>query len=172
MDERYPIGKFSRPASLDRAGREAAIQTIADTPAALRQAIAGLDQRQLDTPYRTGGWTVRQVVHHLPDSHMNALVRFKLALTEDLPTIKPYEEDRWARLADAAMPVDVSLQLLEALHARWVVLLQSITDEQWTREFVHPESGQQHLDQLLALYAWHGPHHTAQITALRKREGW
>jgi uncharacterized damage-inducible protein DinB len=172
MDNQYPIGKFSRPASLDRAARDEAIRTIAETPARLRKAIEGLDQRQLDTPYRAGGWTVRQVVHHLPDSHMNALVRFKLALTEDLPTIKPYEEDRWARLADAAMPVDVSLQLLEALHARWVVLLQSITDEQWNREFVHPESGQQRLDQLLALYAWHGPHHTAQITALRKRERW
>lgn len=171
-DLKYPIGRFQRPASLDPAARGAAIRTIAETPGLLRKAVSGLDERQLDTPYRPGGWTVRQVVHHVPDSHMNAYIRFKLALTEDVPTIKPYEEDRWARLADASMPVEVSLRLLEVLHARWVALLESMTDEQWSRQLVHPESGQQRIDQLLAMYAWHGPHHTAHVTALRAREGW
>ena len=171
-DLRYPIGPFRRPPSLDAAGRADAIQTIAETPGKLRNAITGLDDQQLDTPYRPGGWTVRQVTHHLPDSHLNAYVRFKLSLTEDVPTIKTYEEGRWAQLADSALPVEVSLQLLEALHRRWVVLLDSIQEAQWSRQFVHPESGQQRLDQLLALYAWHGPHHTAQITRLRERMGW
>ena len=172
VDLRYPTGPFRRPPSLDAAGRADAIQTIARTPGELRRAVTGLDDQQLDTPYRPGGWTVRQVAHHLPDSHLNAYVRFKLALTEEIPTIKPYEEDRWARLADSALPVEVSLQLLDALHRRWVVLLDSIQEAQWSREFVHPESGQQRLDQLLALYAWHGPHHTAQVTGLRQRMGW
>ena len=171
-DLRYPIGPFRRPPSLDTAGRADAIQSIAQAPGKLRTAVTGLDDQQLDTPYRPGGWTVRQVTHHLPDSHLNAYARFKLSLTEDVPTIKTYEEDRWARLADSALPVEVSLQLLEALHRRWVVLLDSMEDAQWARQLVHPESGQQRLDQLLAMYAWHGPHHTAQITALRTRMGW
>jgi uncharacterized damage-inducible protein DinB len=171
-DLRYPIGPFRRPPSLDAAGRADAIESVAQTPGKLRAAITGLDDQQLDTPYRPGGWTVRQVTHHLPDSHLNAYVRFKLALTEEVPTIKPYQEDRWAQLADSALPVEVSLQLLEALHRRWVVLLDSIQEAQWSRQLIHPESGQQRLDQLLAMYAWHGPHHTAQVTRLRERMGW
>lgn len=171
-DLRYPLGPFRRPPSLDPAARVAAIETIARTPAALRQAVRGLDDRQLDTPYRPGGWTVRQVAHHVPDSHMNAYVRFKLALTEEVPTIKPYMENLWAELPDSSLPMETSLAMLEALHERWVALLRSLTPAQWERQFLHPESGQQRLDQLLALYAWHGPHHTAQVTKLREREGW
>ncbi|HEX9895427.1 MAG TPA: putative metal-dependent hydrolase [Gemmatimonadales bacterium] len=171
-DLRYPIGPFRRPQALDPAARAGAIAVIARTPADFRQALSNLDDRQLDTPYRPGGWTVRQVAHHVPDSHMNAYMRFKLALTEAVPTIKPYEESRWAELPDSSLPIDTSLRLLEALHQRWVVLLQALTEEQWDLEFIHPESGRQRLYQLLALYAWHGPHHTAHVTRLRERMGW
>lgn len=171
-DLRYPIGPFTKPASLDAAARTAAIDTIARAPALFRQAVAGLTDAQLDTPYRPGGWTVRQVAHHVPDSHLNAYVRFKLAVTEDVPTIKPYEESLWAKLADSALPIDVSLRLLDALHERWVVLLRSLGNDQWVREFVHPESGRLRVDQLLALYAWHGAHHTGHVTSLRRRMGW
>jgi len=168
----YPTGPFRRPDRLTADQRQAAIEAIAGTPAALRAAVSGLTDAQLDTPYRPGGWTVRQVTHHVADSHINALVRFKLALTEEVPTIKPYQEALWAQLPDSWRPVDVSLRLLEALHERWVALLTAITPAQWEREFIHPESGRQRLDQLLALYAWHGPHHTAQVTGLRTRLGW
>ncbi len=171
-DLRYPIGPFTKPASLDAVARTTAIDVIARTPALFRQAVAGLTDAQLDTPYRSGGWTVRQVAHHVPDSHLNAYVRFKLAVTEDVPTIKPYEESLWARLPDSSLPIEVSLRLLEALHERWVVLLRSFSEAQWSRELIHPESGRMRVDQLLALYAWHGPHHTAHVTSLRHRMGW
>ena len=139
----------------------------------MRAAVAGLTPERFDTPYRPGGWTVRQVVHHVPDSHMNAYVRFKLALTEDEPTIKPYEEAAWAELADSAStPADVSLTLLETLHDRWVRLLRSMTEADFARKFRHPQLGVVPLDKNLALYAWHGKHHVAHITSLRQRMGW
>jgi len=139
----------------------------------MRAAVAGLTPERFDTPYRPGGWTVRQVVHHVPDSHMNAYVRFKLALTENEPTIKPYEEAAWAELADSAStPADVSLTLLETLHDRWVRLLRSMTEADFARKFRHPQLGVVPLDKNLALYAWHGKHHVAHITSLRQRMGW
>lgn len=139
----------------------------------MRAAVQGLSPQQLDTRYRPQGWTVRQVVHHVPDSHMNAYIRFKLALTEDAPTIKTYHEDLWAELADSrSTPVETSLTLLETLHERWVALLRSLKDEDWKRSFRHPELGPMPLDANLALYAWHGAHHTAHITTLRQRNGW
>jgi hypothetical protein len=173
-DLRYPIGNFTRPAGpLSVEGRTQCIRDIEETPARLRAAVAGLTEKQLDTPYRPGGWTVRQVVHHLPDSHMNAYVRIKLAITEDRPTIKPYEEARWAELVDGrTAPAELSLTLLEALHARWVMLLKSLAAEQFQRPFVHPDHGQVDGEWLLAMYAWHGKHHVAHITSLREREGW
>ena len=140
-DLQYPIGRFSFPESTTAAQRQAWIREIARTPRDLRAAVAGLSEEQLDTPYRPGGWTVRQVVHHVPDSHMNAFIRFKLALTEDQPTIKPYDEARWAVLPDATLPVEPSLDLLEALHLRWVRLLESMSERDYQRTFVHPESG-------------------------------
>ncbi len=172
-DPRYPIGKFEKPAPLDEAGRRRAIDTIAAAPARARAAVAGLSDAQLDTPYRVNGWTVRQVVHHLPDSHMNSYVRFRLALTEEEPTIRPYHEDRWAELPDAKRaPVALSLDILDALHARWVRMLGAMTPADFARTLRHPESGLWTLDGLLALYAWHGDHHIAQITSLRDRERW
>ncbi|MEK6570441.1 MAG: YfiT family bacillithiol transferase, partial [Bacteroidota bacterium] len=149
------------------------IQHLADAPANLRGAVRGLSDRQLDTPYRPGGWTVRQVVHHVPDSHLNAYIRFKLALTENEPTIKPYEQQLWAELPDARTgPIEMSLALLEALHKRWVLLLQSLNPSDFNRTFRHPELGLMTLDRTLALYAWHGRHHVAHITSLRERMGW
>ena len=171
-DLRYPIGKFPRVESLTPKQRLEHIDTIAAAPAHLRAAVAGLNAQQLDTPYRPGGWTVRQVAHHVPDSHMNAFIRFKLALTEDVPTIKPYMEARWADLADAKAPIEASLDLLEILHKRWDVLLRSIASADWSRQFRHPELGLLTLDQNLAIYSWHGRHHAAHITALRERQGW
>lgn len=172
-DLRYPIGKFHRPEALSAEERRAAIDMIADAPARLRAAIAGLDAAQLDTPYRPGGWTVRQLVHHVPDSHMNAYVRFKLAATEDEPTIKTYEEARWAELADArSAPIEPSLALLENLHKRWVVFLRSLQAADWSRKFRHPELGAMTIEQNLALYAWHSRHHVAHVTALRERQNW
>jgi uncharacterized damage-inducible protein DinB len=167
-DLQYPIGKFSFPDTTTPAQRQTWIQEIARAPLELRGAVAGLSEEQLDTPYRPGGWTVRQVVHHVPDSHMNAFVRFKLALTEDQPTIKPYDEALWAKLSDAALPVEPSLGLLEALHIRWVRLLETMSERDYQRTFVHPESGSWRLDQYLAQYAWHGRHHVAHIAQLRK----
>jgi hypothetical protein len=173
MDLRYPIGKFSFNPAVSADMRRALIAQIAAAPGALRAAVTGLDDRQLDTPYRPEGWTVRQVVHHVPDSHMNAYVRFKLALTEETPTIKPYDESAWAQVADTARtPVAVSLTLLEALHHRWIVLLESLADGDFARPLVHPDHGRITLDWLLQLYAWHGRHHAAHVTELRKREGW
>lgn len=172
-DPRYPIGKFSFPAAVSEADRSTFIGHITQVPANLRAAVAGLSPQQLDTPYRDGGWTVRQVAHHVPDSHMNAYVRYKLALTEDVPTIKPYEEARWANLADTgATPIEVSLALLDNLHDRWVRLLRSLGPEDWKREFRHPEMGVVTLEKNLAFYSWHGRHHVAHITELRKRLGW
>jgi len=172
-DPRFPIGKFHYEGPPSPEQRGAFIDQIAQTPPAIRTAIAGLSDQQLDTPYREGGWTVRQVVHHVPDSHMNAYVRFKLALTEDEPTIKPYAEDRWAKLQDSEWtPVEVSLALLENLHERWVRLLRSLDENEWKRTFRHPEMGLMPLEKNLALYAWHGKHHTAHITELRKRMSW
>jgi uncharacterized damage-inducible protein DinB len=146
---------------------------IAEAPANLSAAIAGLNDEQLNTPYRDGGWTVRQVIHHVPDSHMNAYIRFKLALTEVEPTIKPYDEAAWAELSDTRnTPIEVSLTLLESLHARWVVLLQSMTDADFQKQFRHPERGVVTLEMNLAMYAWHGKHHAAHITSLRERRQW
>jgi uncharacterized damage-inducible protein DinB len=171
VDElRYPIGRFTR---LIVAGDRAAyIETLRVLPARLTAAVAGLDEKQLDTPYREGGWTVRQLVHHVADSHANCYIRFKLALTEDWPTIKPYDEAAWAELADSRMPIDVSLALTVALHARWVALLESMSDEDFEEGFNHPERGPQDLATALALYDWHSRHHTAHITRLRERMGW
>ena len=169
---RYPVGQFVLPDSTTAQERAAWIREIARAPSDLRAAVSGLSEEQLDTPYRPGGWTVRQVVHHVPESHMNAFIRFKLALTEDQPTIKPYDEARWAMLAENALPVDVSLDLLEALHLRWVRLLESMSDADFQRRFVHPESGSWRLDQYLSQYDWHGRHHIGHITALRSRMGW
>jgi len=173
MDLRYPIGELKLKRSLGPEERATAISQIAETPVRLREAVAGLSREQFDTPYRPGGWTVRQVVHHLPDSHMNSYMRFKLALTEDLPTIKPYDEARWAELADSRdTPVDVSLALLESLHYRWDVLLRSMRPEDFALRLRHPEIGEITLDTTLWIYAWHGRHHVAHITSLREREGW
>ena len=174
-DLSYPIGTFSvREATVAPEERAGLITAIAELPAQLRSAVQGLSEAQFDTPYRPGGWTVRQVVHHVPDSHLNAYIRFKLALTEENPTIKPYEEARWAELPDTAgTQIGVSLVLLEALHRRWVVLLKSMTDEQWSRTYFHPDHQTSlRLDAMLAMYAWHGKHHTAHITRLRERMGW
>lgn len=172
-DLRYPIGKFTYDGPFTEVQRQEAVKYIAETPANLRAAIRGLSEKQLDTPYRPEGWSVRQVVHHVPDSHLNSYVRFKLALTEKEPTIKPYAEDRWAELADTkTTPVEVSLTMLDSLHDRWVRLLRSLGPEDWKRAFRHPELGPMTLDKNLALYSWHGRHHVAHITGLRKREGW
>lgn len=166
MDLQYPVGRFTFPESTTAPQRQAWIQEIGRAPRELRAAVAALTLEQLDTPYRPGGWTGRQVVHHVPDSHMNAFVRFKLALTEDQPTIKPYDEARWAELADTTLPAEPSLDLLEALHVRWVRLLESMSQRDYQRTFVHPESGVWRLDQYLAQYAWHGQHHIAHIASL------
>ncbi|HTE44415.1 MAG TPA: putative metal-dependent hydrolase [Gemmatimonadaceae bacterium] len=169
----YPIGRSHRPESLTVAQRRSAIDAIADAPTQLRAAIRGLDDTQLDTPYRPGGWTVRQVVHHVPDSHMNAFVRFKLALTEDTPTIKPYDEAAWATLEDArTTPIETSLTLLDTLHDRWIRILNAMSPADFERKLNHPENGTMSLDQMLALYEWHGKHHVAHITSLRARNGW
>jgi uncharacterized damage-inducible protein DinB len=172
-DLRYPIGKFHFDAALTEQQKGTFLDDIAATPAHLGNAVKNLSSAQLDTPYRPDGWTVRQVVHHVPDSHVNSYVRFKLALTEHEPTIKTYAEDRWAELADTnSTPLEVSLTLLESLHDRWVRLLRSLTPAEWKRTFRHPELGSMSLEKTLALYAWHGKHHVAHITALREKNGW
>ena len=173
IDARYPIGKFHFDGPPSEQQRASFVNDIERAPAALRAAVKDLTPEQFDTPYREGGWTVRQVAHHLPDSHMNAYVRFKLSLTEDEPTIKPYAEDRWAQLTDTqSTPVEVSLALLESLHTRWVALLRSLCPEDWRRNFRHPELGLVSLEKNLAIYSWHGRHHVAHVTELRKRMGW
>ena len=170
MDLSYPIGKFDLNNYTDRTTNTAA---IADLPAKLAAAVDGLTDTQLDTEYRLGGWTVRQTVHHIADSHLNSQIRFKLALTEDAPpTIIPYAEDRWAELDDSKLPIEASLKMLDGIHTRWVALLDSMTEDEYQRKFIHPETGEWTLEKTLALYAWHSQHHTAHITSLRKRMGW
>lgn len=169
---RFPVGHFTAPAVSTPEMRAEQIETIRQLPAHLRRAIAGLNEKQFDTPYREGGWTVRQVVHHLADSHANSYVRCKLALTEEWPTIKPYDEGAWARLPDNALPAQVSVQFLEGLHARWTALLESLTEAEFQRGYRHPDSGPLPLSTVVALYAWHSRHHTAHITHLRHRMGW
>ena len=172
-DPRYPIGKFPFDESLTEAQRQSCIEDVAQAPAKLRAAVNGLSPQQLDTPYRDGGWTVRQVVHHLPDGHLNAYIRFKLALTEDEPTVTNYAQDRWANLSDTkATPIEVSLAMMDSLHDRWVRLLRAFTLQEWKRAFRHPEVGLVKLEQYLAICAWHGKHHVAHITELRKRMAW
>jgi hypothetical protein len=173
MDLRYPIGQFKWDGPNTPDQRSRLIDDIAATPERMRAAVSGLSETQLQTPYRDGGWTVRQVVHHVPDSHMNSYIRFKLALTEHEPTIKPYDEGKWAQLIDARdTAIEPSLQLLEGLHLRWAALLRSLSEEDVRRRFTHPELGFLSIDQYIALYAWHGKHHVAHIMALRQREGW
>jgi hypothetical protein len=172
-DPRYPVGPFSPDRHPTPGSRARHIEEIAALPGHLRLAVAGLSNRQLETPYRDGGWRVKQLVHHVPDSHMNAYIRFKLALTEDTPTIKPYNEDAWTQLQDSEQtPIEVSLALLEAVHTRWVNLLKSLKAEDFARKLNHPESGTLDLDHMLAMYSWHGRHHTAHITSLRARMKW
>ncbi len=173
MDLSFPIGRFEWNGPGNPSQRKQFIDEIAVAPDRLKRAISGLSAEQLDTPYRPGGWTVRQVVHHVPESHMNSYIRFKLALTEDQPTIKPYDEARWAELPDVGTtPIEVSLTLLESLHQRWVILLRSLTDRDFQKQFKHPEIGVISLDRNLAIYAWHGKHHVAHITSLRDRMNW
>jgi len=172
-DLRYPIGRFSPPASSMPGVRAAQIQTVRLLPERLRAAVAGLDDAQLDTPYREGGWTVRQVVHHLADSHAVAYIRCKHALTEDWPTLRPYDEAAWAELADSRLlPIGVSLAIIEGLHARWVALLESLSEEDFQKGYNHPQRGRENLAKALAMYDWHSRHHTAHITGLRARQGW
>ena len=173
MDLSYPIGKFDFKQTVDTAAIPALIDDIAALPLQLRSVTGGLGVDQLDTPYRTGGWTVRQTVHHVADSHMNSYIRLRLALTETEPLIRPYEQQLWAELTDArTAPIEISLQLLEGLHARWSMLLRSMPADDFSRTFRHPEVGLVRLDTNLALYAWHGKHHAAHITGLRERMGW
>lgn len=172
-DLRYPVGKFTLPDVVNSEERSKYVQEIAETPRKLRAIVIGLNEEQLETPYRPGGWTVRQVVHHVPDSHLNSYTRFRLALTEDEPAIKGYYEDRWAELPDArTMPVSVSLALLDSLHERWVSLLRALSEADWKRAFRHSDLGLVRLEQNAALYAWHGRHHVAHIANLRQRKGW
>ena len=172
QDLRYPIGRSDMTTPLAAGVRAQRIDAIAAAPQQLRLAVAGLSDEQLDTPYRPGGWTVRQTVHHVADSHMNAFVRFRLGLTEDNPTIKPYDEKAWSELPDMRLPIDVSLRLLDALHERLVHLLRSQPGSAFERLIFHPENGPMTLDAMVSLYAWHGRHHTAHITGLRDRLGW
>ncbi|GAA4872777.1 bacillithiol transferase BstA [Paenibacillus vulneris] len=172
-DLRFPVGRFEWNGEITPEQRQLWIEEIEQLPRKLRDAVDGLTEEQLNEPYRPGGWTVRQVVHHLADSHMNSLTRFKLALTEEQPTIKPYDEAAWAELADSReAPLELSLALLDQLHARWGRLLRSLSSEQWERTFIHPDSGVVRLDVNLGTYAWHGRHHTAHITQLRRRKEW
>lgn len=171
-DLRFPIGEFSSDFESTGALRQSFIQTIEELPNKLRKAIEGLTDGQLDTRYRPGGWTVRQVVHHIADSHLNSFCRFKLAMTEDCPTIRAFREDRWAELPDSQLPVDPSLKIIEGVHARWAAMLNSMDSEDFARTLDHPESGEWNLDKFLGLYDWHSKHHTAHITKLRERNGW
>ncbi|HEX3662950.1 MAG TPA: bacillithiol transferase BstA [Acidobacteriaceae bacterium] len=171
-DPRFPIGRYNRAAA-NLTDPRGSIATLAALPQNLRSAVQGLSDAQLDTPYRQGGWTVRQLVHHVADSHMNAYVRIRLALTEDWPTIKPYNEKAWAELPDArTAPLQVSLDLIEALHGRWTLLLRSLTEDQWQRGYTHPENGRQSIAEAVALYDWHSRHHLAHIQELRKSRTW
>lgn len=172
-DLRYPIGKLVRRPAIDAATREQLIADIEQLPAELRAAVQGLSDAQLDTPYRDGGWTVRQVVHHLADSHMNAFIRMRLTVTEDNPTIKPYEENDWAQLADSRHGgIELSLPLLDTLHRRWIIFLRSLDAAAFDRPLTHPDIGPLKLHDLLQIYGWHCRHHLGHITALRQRQGW
>jgi uncharacterized damage-inducible protein DinB len=172
-DPRYPIGKFSYNGPPTAEDKKKYLDEIEQTPPRFRSALAGLSDEQLNTPYRDGGWTLRQLAHHLPDSHMNAYVRFKLALTEDEPTIKPYMENLWAELPEAkSAGIEVSLALLDSLHRRWMLMLRQFGDAEWKRTFRHPELGAMSLEKTVALYAWHGKHHVAHVTSLKKEMGW
>lgn len=167
---KYPIGKFAPPASYTTEDMRGWIEDIATLPGKLRHAITGLNYQELDTPYRTGGWTLRQVIHHVADSHMNSITRFKLALTENNPTIKPYEEGDWALLPDYRLPVEPSLKMLEGIHQHFVALFESFTENEWARTFVHPASGETiSLKKALAMYAWHSNHHLAHVTETVKK---
>jgi uncharacterized damage-inducible protein DinB len=173
IDPRYPIGQFERQDQYSVQARLELIERLRQTPSSLHTALLGLDDAQQNTPYRDGGWTVRQVAHHVPDSHLNAYTRVKLALTEDRPIIKPYDEEAWAQLEDTKrVPLEVSVALLEAVHTRWVAIFQSLSEVQWKLEYLHPVNGAMSLEATLASYVWHGEHHIAQITALRQRQGW
>lgn len=172
IDLRYPVGKFTPPTTITREDRRSSILTIEQMPVLLRAAVHGLDAAQMGTPYREGGWTVRQVVHHLADSHMTAFHRLRRALTEDWPSVAGYDEKAFATLADSSAPAEWSLDLIEGVHARWGMLLQSLTDEQWHRGFKHLERGPSTIDAVTPLYAWHSLHHVAHITQLRERKGW
>jgi uncharacterized damage-inducible protein DinB len=172
-DLRFPIGRFKMDEDVTEDQRPRLLDDIAEAPARLRAAVSGLSHEQLDTPYRDGGWTVRQVVHHVSDSHLNSYIRFRLALTEEEPTIKTYHEDKWAELYDArTAPIELSLALLESLHERWGLLLKSLTPADWDRTLRHPDLGVVSLNKNVGLYAWHGKHHVAHITSLRERMGW
>lgn len=171
-DLRYPIGEFNREIEITPELRREWIDQITECPGLVRKAVEGLSDEQLDTPYRPGGWTVRQTVHHIPDSHVNSYVRFKLALTEDNPVIRPYFEEKWAELADSKMPTAISLDLLDNVHTRWVNLLNSLNDEDCARKLRHPDTGEWTVEEFIGLYAWHGRHHTAHITSLRERLRW
>ena len=171
-DLRYPIGKFTRDIDITSDLKKQFIGEINDLPNNLVAAVKDLSDEQLDTPYRPEGWTVRQTVHHVADSHLNSQIRFKLALTENMPTIRPYYEDRWAELDDSFLPIEPSIKIIEGLHHRWTTLLNTMSDDDFQRKLIHPDSGEWTLEQMLALYAWHGRHHTAHITKLREREKW
>ena len=171
-DLSYPIGKFERPTTSTSADRAARIATLAALPANMRGAVKGLSEKQIDTAYRPGGWTVRQLVHHVADSHMNGFCRVKLAMTEENPVIRPYAEAKWAELPDSKTPIELSLTILDSVHARLDAILRSLSPSDFARPFLHPDSGPQTIDSWLALYDWHSRHHTAHITQLRKREGW
>ncbi|WYP27526.1 YfiT family bacillithiol transferase [Alkalihalobacillus sp. FSL W8-0930] len=172
MDLRYPIGPFVEPTVIHSEQISNWIKEMERTPANVRKAVEGLSDAQLDTPYRPGGWTLRQVVHHIPDSHMNSYIRFKWALTEEEPTIRPYFEDRWSELSDSKLAIEVSLNLLDSLHERWTKLLHFLDSAALDRTFIHPENGEVKLSAAIGMYAWHGNHHIAHINSLRERMGW
>jgi uncharacterized damage-inducible protein DinB len=172
IDPRFPVGEFARPESISGDDLRDAVATIAEMPQQMREAVRHLDRDQINTPYREGGWTVRQVVHHVADSHMTAFHRLRKALTEDWPTVEGYNEKLFATLHDVKAPLEWSLDIIENVHARWVMVLQSMTAEQWHRGFRHAERGPMSLDVATLLYAWHSRHHVAHITHLRQRQGW
>lgn len=172
LDLRFPIGEFDTDFEVTPNLRQSFINTIASLPKELAKAVEGLNDEQIDTQYRPEGWTIRQVVHHVADSHLHSYSRFKYAMTEDVPTIRAYDEASWAELADSKMPIEISMKIIEGIHGRWTVLLNSMNDEDFKRELIHPDSGKWTLETFLGLYDWHSKHHTAHITALRERKGW
>jgi hypothetical protein len=172
QDVRYPVGKFTAPATISLVDRSHAVEILAELPSLLREALRGLDSDQKNTPYREDGWTVRQVVHHLADSHMTAFHRVRRALTEENPMVAGYDEKAFAMLPDVVAPTEWSLELIESLHARWVMMLQGLEDAQWKRTYNHAERGTSTIEQATVLYAWHSRHHLAHITHLRTAQGW